>query len=60
MDFESVDLKDYKGYGISKAWLVDFEGKKKGGYFYLVSEGEEYIGEEYKSLEEAKRFVDSL
>ena len=60
MDFETKELKAYKGYEISKAWQIDFEGKKKGNYFYLVSNDEEYIGEEYNTLEEAKRFIDTL
>lgn len=60
MDFESRELKEYKGYEISKAWWIDFEGKKKGNYFYLVAEDGEYIGEEYNTLAEAKAFIDTL
>lgn len=62
MDFETKELKSYKGYEISKAWRVDTDGDmiKKYGYFYLVSDDDDYIGEEYKSLAEAKKFIDSI
>ena len=63
MDEEFVyqDLKDYKGYGITKVFRVDEDGRKiPGSIVYDVSEGEDFIGEEYKSLAEAKRFIDSL
>ena len=61
-DFKSKELKSYKGYNIDKCWRVDFEGKriKKYPYFYNVSDEDDYIGEEFASLEEAKRFIDSL
>lgn len=52
-------LKDYKGYGIDKVWQVDCHGKKISGTdIYLVSEGKDYVGEEYKSLKEAKNQID--
>lgn len=61
-DFEVKELKSYKGFGIDKAWRVDSDGEriKKYGFFYLVNDGDEYIGEEYKSLAEAKAFIDTL
>lgn len=61
-DFDTKELKDYKGFGISKAWRVDSDGEriKKYGYFYLVDDGDDYIGEEYDSLAEAKKFIDTL
>lgn len=61
-DFETKQLKNYKGYEIYKAWRIDSDNKriKKYGFFYLVAEDDDYIGEEYNSLNEAKKFVDSI
>lgn len=61
-DFEVKELKSYKGFGIDKAWRVDSDGEriKKYGYFYLVNDGDDYIGEEYNSLAEAKAFIDTF
>lgn len=59
-NWECKALKDYKGYGIDKCWWVDLEGRKVGEYFYLVSEGEDYIGSEYSSLTEAKKYIDEI
>ena len=60
--FETRQLKDYKGYEIQKAWWVDSEGDriKKYPIFYLVADGDDYIGEEYASLEDAKKYIDSI
>lgn len=59
--YEYKTLSDYKGYGITKAHQVDDEGKRiPGTTVYIVSEGEDYIGEEYKSLSAAKRYIDTL
>ena len=59
---ETKELKQYKGYGIDKAWYVYENGKRftKIPYFYLVSEDEDYIGEEYSTLADAKKFIDML
>ena len=61
-DFEVKELNSYKGYGIDKAWRVDSDGIriKKEGFFYLVSDDDDYIGEEFKSLTEAKSFIDEI
>ncbi len=60
-DFEYKELADYKGYGITRAHQVDDEGKKlKGTTVYIVSEGDDYIGEEYVYLEAAKHYIDGL
>lgn len=60
--FDSKQLKNYKGYEIQKAWWVDSDGDriKKYPIFYLVADGDDYIGEEYPSLESAKKFIDTL
>ena len=59
--YEYRELKDYKGFGIDKAWKINFFNKKIfGSDVYLVSEDDDYIGEEYKTLADAKRFIDSL
>ena len=56
------ELKPYKGYCIDKCQWTDFEGEKTGSPFYLVSEegDDDYAGEEYKTLKEAKAFIDSV
>ena len=60
--FETRNLKNYKGYEIQKAWWIDPDGQriKKYPIFYLVADGDDYIGEEYPSLDEAKRYIDTL
>lgn len=60
--FDTRQLKNYKGYEIQKAWWVDSEGDriKKYPIFYLVADGDDYIGVEYSSLEDAKKFIDSI
>lgn len=61
MDFDTKRLKDYKGYEIHKAWKTDTFGNKiDKKIWYLVANEDDYIGEEYQSLEEAKKFIDSL
>ena len=57
---ETVELKSYKGFGLSKGWYCDEDGNRKGGIFYLVDDGDDYIGEEYPTLDAAKRYIDSL
>lgn len=58
---ESKQLKSYKGYEIYKAWWSTWEGVRKSDYFYLVSEegDDDYCGQEYKTLAEAKKAIDS-
>ena len=60
--FDTRQLKDYKGYEIQKAWWVDSEGEriKKYPIFYLIAEGDDYIGDEYATLEEAKKYIDKI
>ncbi len=60
-DYEYKELSAYKGYGMTRAYQLNDEGKKiPGTTIYLVSEGEDYIGEEYKTLIDAKKYVDGL
>ena len=61
-DFEVKELQSYKGYGISKAWYVDSDGKRitKYPYFYLVDDGDDYVGNEFSSLSQAKSFIDKI
>lgn len=61
-DFDSKELKSYKGYEISKCWRVDSDGNRivKYPFFYLVADGDDYIGEEYATLSDAKKFIDSI
>lgn len=59
-EFESIDLKPYKGFDVQKCYWLDLEGHRKGKPFYLVAAEEGYIGEEYHGLDEAHRFIDSL
>ena len=60
--YEYKELKEYKGYGIDKAWQVDFFNKKvRGTDRYLVSDADEYyVGDEFETLADAHRFIDSL
>ena len=61
-DFDYRQLKNYKGYEIQKAWWIDSYGDriKKYPIFYLVADDEGYIGEEYPTLADAKKFIDTL
>lgn len=60
--FDTKNLKDYKGYEIQKAWWIDSDGEriKKYPIFYLVADGDDYIGDEYPTLDAAKKFIDTL
>lgn len=61
-DFEAIELKPYKGYGIDKAYWVNSDGERIRKYppFYLVYEDGEYVGEAYETLADAKAFIDSI
>lgn len=61
-DFDTTPLKPYKGYDIDKCRFVDHKGNHKGAPFYLVAESgnDNYCGETYYSLADAKRFIDSV
>jgi hypothetical protein len=61
-DFDNKKLKNYKEYEIDKCWRIDSDGNriKKFPFFYNVSDEEDYVGEEFATLEDAKKFIDSL
>ena len=67
-NFEYIDLKPYKGYNVQKAWELiytkthygEYGYKRHGKPRYIVADEEGYIGEEYYSLSEAHRFIDSI
>ena len=61
-DFDNKELKSYKGYEINKCWRVDSDGNRiaKYPFFYLVADDDDYIGEEYATLNDAKKFIDSI
>lgn len=60
MMYEYKELKPYKGYEIQKAYKIDENGKRIGKVVYVVADEDDYIGEEYNSVAEAHRFVDSM
>lgn len=54
-------LKPYKGYDVIKVWEVDeITGKRIGAYRYVVEDDDDMIGEEYTTISDAHRFIDSL
>lgn len=56
-----VELKAYKGYGISKIYETDETGNRKmNPPVYVADDGEDYIGDEYNTLKEVKSFIDTL
>ena len=58
--YDYIDLKPYKGYGVQKTWETDEDGKRIGKFRYIVSDDDDCIGEEYDSIAEAHRFIDSI
>lgn len=59
--YEFKELKPYKGYGVDKTWEVDeITGKRISPYKYVVSDGDDYVGEEYDTIAEAHRAIDSF
>lgn len=58
--YEYVDCKPYKGYDISKSYELDSRGRRiPNSGRYMVSDSEEdWIGDVYKTLSEAHRFID--
>lgn len=60
-DYEVKELKAYKGYGIDKLYEIDSDGDRtKRAPFYNVYENDDYVGEEFETLKEAKKFIDGI
>lgn len=54
-------LKPYKGYDVIRVCEVDeITGKRIGMYRYVVEDDDDMIGEEYTTISDAHRFIDSL
>ena len=53
-------MKPYKGFEVYKAWEVNEDGKRIGKACYIVADDDDYIGEEYESIAQAHRFIDSV
>ena len=62
MDYEITDIKPYKGHSVQKVQKVDeIDGTRYGKPFYVVGDTDgELIGEEYRSVADAHRFIDSI
>ena len=59
-DYEYKEMKPYKGFEVYKAWEVNEDGKRIGKACYIVADDDDYIGEEYESIAQAHRFIDSV
>lgn len=59
-DYLFEDLKPYRGYDVQKVQKVDADGKKIGKPVYIVSDDDDAIGEEFDSIAEAHRFIESI
>ena len=60
-NYEYVELKPYKGFSITKGWRVDERGKKiSGTEVYDVFEGEDAVGESFKTLRAAQQYINTL
>ena len=59
---DSVALKPYKGYNIEKSWNVDESNNPIPGtvMYQVIDEEDDWIGDMYKSLADAKRYIDEL
>lgn len=58
--YEYINCKPYKGYDISKSYELDSKGRRiPHSARYTVSDSDEdWIGDTYKTLAEAHRFID--
>lgn len=58
---EAQELKPYRGYKIDKSW--EMIGKKrvpKSVRYMVIDEEDDWIGDVYNTLDEAKAYIDSL
>ena len=58
----SETLNPYKGYQIEKSWRLNSRGKRIPNTirYTVIDENDDWIGDVYKTLSEAKAFIDSL
>lgn len=57
--YDYVECKPYKGFEIEKTYELDSKGKRvPGSGRYMVSEDEYWIGDVYKTIQEAHDFID--
>lgn len=59
---DSEILHPYKGYQIEKSWRLNSRGKRIPNTirYTVIDEEDDWIGDVYKTLPEAKAFIDSL
>ena len=55
-------LAPYKGYQIEKNWELDYRGNRipKTDRYMVIDKDDDWIGDIYKTLEEAKAYIDSI
>ena len=58
-----IDIKEmasYKGFKIDKSWEIDWKGNKIANttVYMVYDDDEDWIGDVYKTLKEAHRFID--
>ena len=58
---EGQEMKPYKGYGIDKSWeMVGNKRVPNSVRYMVIDEEDDWIGDVYKTLDEAKAYIDSL
>ena len=59
---EAEEAELYKGYRIVKSWKADYKGNRipRTTIYQVVDDDDNWIGDCYKSLAEARRFVDEM
>lgn len=59
---EDKEMKPYKGYRIFKTWEADdFKSRPiPGTVLYMVCDDEDAIGDCYKTIREAHRYIDTI
>ena len=58
VDYDSIQLKNYKGYEIWKIWDIDAMGKRKNVQ-YEVADDDNAI-DFFDTLSEAKKYIDTV
>lgn len=61
-DYDFKQLKNYKGYEVfrSDRVLIDCFGRHIVYTVYLAADDEDFIGQEYRTIKEVHRFIDTL